>query len=75
MDAIRKITTVTNGIISFDDLNRFNCQEVEVIILPLLNRVLNKLKFQRENILKYDGILDSDYKDTSSKIDELIYGK
>ncbi|MEA1973815.1 MAG: hypothetical protein U9N34_11065 [Candidatus Cloacimonadota bacterium] len=35
MEAIRKITNVNNGVISFDDLKRYNHQEVEVIILPL----------------------------------------
>ncbi len=75
MEAIRKIATVKNGIISFKGLNKFNSQEVEVIILPLFNDSLKKIKSQKKNLLKYDGILESNFRDTSTKVDELIYGK
>jgi len=72
MEAIRKITTVNNGAISFNDLNKYNQQEVEVIILPLFDRTT---KIQKKNLLQFDGIFKSKMKDTSSKVDELIYGK
>ncbi len=75
MEAIRKITTVKNGIISFNDLKRFNSMEVEVIILPLFDDNLKKFESQKKKFLTFNGIFKSGHKDTSSKVDELIYGK
>ncbi len=75
MEAIRKITTVKNGKISLNDLKRFNSKEVEVIILPLFDNTLKKTESQKKKFLTFNGIFKSGYKDTSSKIDELIYGK
>lgn len=75
MEAIRKITTVNDGVISFDDLNKYNHQKVEVIILPLFSQATKSLKSKKENLMQYDGMIESNTKDTSNKVDELIYGK
>ena len=75
MEAIRKITTVKNGIISFNDLKKYNSREVEVIIFPLFYDKSKKNESSKKKFLKFNGIFASHHKDTSTKVDELIYGK
>ncbi len=75
MEVIKKITTINNGIISFDSLNKYNHQKVKVIVLPLINNDLKNEQLQKENFLKYDGMFKSSFTNTSNTIDELIYGK
>ncbi len=75
MEAIRKITTISNGVIYFDELNKYNQQKVEVIVLPLINHHIKKSSSKKEKLLQFDGILKSNTKDTSVNVDELIYGK
>ena len=50
MEALRKITTVKDGVISFDDLNKYNHQEVEVIVLPLFSKATKSLKSKKRKI-------------------------
>ena len=45
MEAIKKITHISNNIISFEELKNFNGQDVEVIIFPIENAVENKKCF------------------------------
>ncbi|MBC8384806.1 MAG: hypothetical protein H8E57_04745 [Candidatus Cloacimonetes bacterium] len=75
MEAVRKIATVKNGILSFHDLDKYNNQEVEVIIFPLFYENLKNRESQKKKLLKFKGIFSSEYKDTSIKVDELLYGK
>lgn len=75
MEALRKITTINNGVITFNELNKYNHQKVEVIVLPIYNKEKKITKSQKKNLLKFDGIINSEENDTSLKVDELIYGK
>ncbi|MCH7733203.1 MAG: hypothetical protein QQN41_13680 [Nitrosopumilus sp.] len=74
MEAIKKITTVKNNSISFNELKKLNNQEVEVIIIPLVFEASFLKKKQNENFLKFSGTVETDFTDTSLKVDELIYG-
>ena len=73
MDAIRKIIKVKHSSISFNELAKYNNQDVEVIIFPLSE--YHDYKNSKKNILKYSGIIKSDHYDTSENIDTLIYGE
>jgi len=72
METIRKITHINNNIISFKELNKFNDQDVEVIIFPLQE---NRTVPSKKEFFKYCGAIDSGFTDTSERVDELIYGK
>lgn len=73
MEAIRKITKVRHSTISFYELAKYNDQDVEVIIFPLTEH--HNFTGSKKNILKYSGIIKSDYSDISENVDTLIYGE
>lgn len=75
MEAIKKITTVKNGSISLKGLEALNDQEVEVIVIPLIGRELNKSKNQKERLFQFKGAIESEFTDTSTNIDRLIYSE
>lgn len=81
MEAIKKITTIRNGTISLIELEALNNQEVEVIILPLIGQEsqelqeLTKMKSQKERLFQFEGAIESEFTDTSTNVDKLIYGK
>ena len=75
MEAIKKITKVKNGSISFKKLEQLNNQEVEVIVLPLVNQELSKRRDQKERLFQFAGKVESQFSDTSTNVDRLIYGK
>ena len=72
MEALRQITTIQNGIITFQELERWNNQEVEVIVLPLAH---SSAQPQTDKFLQFAGTLESPFSDTSEHVDELLYGK
>jgi len=74
MEAIRKITTIHDGSIKFEELENLNEQEVEVIVLSLVNLNNKHTNEQKKNFLKFKGAGKSNFTDTSEKVDELIYG-
>lgn len=78
MEAIKKIATIKNGSISLKELEALNNQEVEVIILPLISHTpqeSTKAKSQKERLFQFEGAIESDFTDTSTKVDKLIYGE
>ncbi|MEW6380189.1 MAG: hypothetical protein AB1611_11360 [bacterium] len=76
MEAIKKITTIKNGSIALKELEALNNQEVEVIILPLTGgREENRPQSQKERLFQFKGAVESDFTDTSTNVDTLIYGK
>jgi hypothetical protein len=78
MEAIKKITTIRNGSISLKDLEALNNQEVEIIILPLIGQESSgatKTRTQKERLFQFEGAIESEFADTSTNIDKLIYDK
>ncbi len=78
MEAIKKITTIRNGSISLKELEALNNQEVEVIILPLIGQEssdASKTRTQKERLFQFKGVIESEFADTSTNVDKLIYGK
>ena len=73
MDAIRKIIKVKHSSISFSELAKYNNQDVEVIVFPIIKK--DDFKGFRKHILEYSGIIKSNYSETSENIDKIIYGK
>ena len=74
MEAIKKLTTIKNGAISLNELDELNDQEVEVIILPLIERKMKKPQNQKERLFQFKGAVESKFSDTSTNVDKLIYG-
>ena len=56
MEAIRKIAHIDNNIISFEELNKFNGQDVEIIVLPLEN----DKKIQKKKFMDFAGKISND---------------
>jgi len=75
MEAIRKITTIKNAAITFSELGTFENQQVEVIVFPLGDDSAKKKQARKAALLKYAGAVESQFTDTSLKVDELVYGK
>lgn len=75
MEAIRKITTIKNAAITFSELGTFENQQVEVIIFPLVDDSAKKKLDRKAALLKYAGAIESEFTDTSLRVDELVYGK
>jgi len=73
MEAIKKLTTIKNGALSLNELDELNDQEVEVIILPLFEQKI-KPRDQKERLFQFKGAVESNFSDTSTKVDKLIYG-
>jgi hypothetical protein len=71
MEAIKKITTIRDGSIYFKELEKYNNQEVEILIFPLLDE---NTKEHKENLFKFKGAVASDFTDTSNNVDKVIYG-
>jgi len=66
MEALRKIAHISNNIISFEELKKFNNQDVEVIVLQMDNTAMVKKKF-----LDFAGILtDEETQNLCSSTDE-----
>ncbi|MBF0352601.1 MAG: hypothetical protein HQM11_16330 [SAR324 cluster bacterium] len=73
MEAIRKITTIKDGMIAFHSLEQWNGQEVEVIVLPVSE---GKIAPQYKDVFfQFAGQIETEFCDTSEHVDELIYGK
>ena len=75
MEAIKKIIRVKNSSISFKKLEQLNNQEVEVIVLPLVDQELSKRQDQKERLFQFEGKVESQFSDTSTNVDRLIYDK
>jgi hypothetical protein len=71
MEAVRKVVTVRKSSISFDELKQFNNKKVECIVLATDKEV----RPDKSRLLKYAGYLDSGHRNTSERVDELVYGK
>ena len=71
MQALRKIIHIDSNIINIDELKNFIGKDVELIILPIDEE---EIKTNKKNLLKYCGAINSGFKDTARRVDELVYG-
>ncbi len=75
MEALKAITTIKDGFISFKGLEKFNNQEVEVFVYSTDRGNSKEIKEQKRRFLQFQGIIESNFTDTSKNVDRIIYGK
>lgn len=75
MEALKAITTIKDGSISFKGLEKFNNQEVEVLVYSRGHNNSKEIIEQRRRFFKFQGIIESSFTDTSKNVDSIIYGK
>lgn len=75
METIKAITTIKDGSISFEGLEKLNNQEVEVFVYALGRNNSKAAKEKRKKFFKFQGIIDSKFSDTSKNVDRIVYGK
>lgn len=75
MEALKAITIIKDGSISFKGLEKFNNQEVEVFIYSTNGGNSKEIKEQKRRFFKFQGIIESNFTDTSKNVDRIIYGK
>ncbi|MDZ7400389.1 MAG: hypothetical protein ONB37_09520 [candidate division KSB1 bacterium] len=73
MEALKAITTIKDGSISFDGLQKFNNQKVKVLVYLLSHNNSNSIKEQKRRFFKFQGIIESGFMDTSKSVDKIIY--
>jgi len=75
MEALQAITTIKDGSISFKGLEKFNNQEVEVFVYAKNRNNSKEIKEQKRRFFQFQGIIESNFTDTSTNVDRIIYGK
>ena len=76
MEAVRKVLTLNDASLTFNELNQFIGQKVEVIVLPLFDKISPAKQSQKDRSLffQFQGAVTTGATDTSLRVDELIYG-
>jgi len=73
MEALKAITTIKDGSISFKGLEKFNNQEVEVFVYSKSRNNSKEIKEQKRRFFQFQGIIESNFTDTSKNVDRIIY--
>jgi hypothetical protein len=75
MEAIKFNTDIKSDELIFKGLSKFKGKKAEVIIVIEDSENINIPHHKKSVLLKFDGNISSSYSDTSSNVDNLIYGK
>ena len=75
MEALKAITTIKDGSISFKGLEKFNNQEVEIFVFSRGQDNSKAIEEQKRRFFKFQGIIESNFANTSKNVDRIIYGK
>jgi len=75
MEALKAITTIKDGSISFKGLEKFNNREVEVFVYSTDRANSKTIKEQKRKFFQFQGIIESEFTDTSTNVDRIVYEK